>query len=292
MALSSGDIRLILIGLVLTADDEGRELAHAKLLGRELDYDSQVIDNALDELAANDLITLYQVGKHRYYSLQRWSEWETLSKPTPSKYPAPPPASIPDTFQDTPTSPTIPQDFPGDFGETPPEGEGEGEGEKEENRTEGEESETPSNVVTFPTVHTSDTPAFVNVDQVTKDVAAILKLAVNDALRRVIVDYSRAPTLSLLGEADAAREWIDDCKRNRQGQRMTPAFFRRWVKREHEEVLHRQAQRQHSRVTGAHGRDTPDVPSSQRTQSASGLPRSLMDLETTYHQAQQRGGTN
>ena len=38
MNLESKDHQLILVGLVLMADDEGRELAHAKLLSRELDY--------------------------------------------------------------------------------------------------------------------------------------------------------------------------------------------------------------------------------------------------------------
>src|SRR6266487_4748553 len=92
MNLGSRDTQLILVGLVLTADDEGRELAHPKLLGRELDYPPEQIESALQELAANDLLILYQVGKHRYFSLTRWGQWQTLSsnKITISKYPAPP----------------------------------------------------------------------------------------------------------------------------------------------------------------------------------------------------------
>ena len=92
MNLGSRDTQLILVGLVLTADDEGRELAHPKLLGRELDYPPEQIEAALQELAANDLLILYQVGKHRYFSLTRWGQWQTLSsnKITLSKYPAPP----------------------------------------------------------------------------------------------------------------------------------------------------------------------------------------------------------
>jgi hypothetical protein len=105
MALSTNDIRLILIGLVLFADDEGRELAHAKLLGRELDYQPEVIEQALAELEANSLISCYVVGKHRYYFLCRWSEWETLSKPTPSKYPPPPIEQQRDAFVEDVGSP-------------------------------------------------------------------------------------------------------------------------------------------------------------------------------------------
>src|SRR5947209_20124575 len=88
MNVRSKDIQLILIGLVLTADDEGRELAHAGLLGREMDYAPEQIEAALQELVANDLLLLYEVGRHRYYSLTRWSQWQTLgSKMTASKYP-------------------------------------------------------------------------------------------------------------------------------------------------------------------------------------------------------------
>jgi hypothetical protein len=92
MNLESRDTQLILVGLVLMADDEGRELAHAKLLSRELDYPPEQIEAALVDLAANDLIVLYQAGRHRYYSLTRWGQWQSLSaaKITPSKCPAPP----------------------------------------------------------------------------------------------------------------------------------------------------------------------------------------------------------
>ena len=44
--------------------------------------------------------------------------------------------------------------------------------------------------------------------------AAILKLPVTDDLARVVADYLARPGLSLLGEADAAVEWIADPKRN------------------------------------------------------------------------------
>ena len=68
--------------------------------------------------------------------------------------------------------------------------------------------------------------------EVAKQVAAILNLPVTDDLARVVADYLGRPGLSLLGEADAAAEWLADTQRNRKGQRASPAFFRRWVKRE------------------------------------------------------------
>lgn len=41
-------------------------------------------------------------------------------------------------------------------------------------------------------------------------------------------------SLALLGEADAARKWIEDATCNRQHKPMSVAFFRRWLKREQE----------------------------------------------------------
>ena len=85
----SKDGQLILVGLVLLADDEGRELAHSRLLSREIDYSPEQIEAALQELVENDLVVLYQAGEHRYYSLTRWNQWQSISsqKMTPSKYP-------------------------------------------------------------------------------------------------------------------------------------------------------------------------------------------------------------
>ena len=56
MSLSSGDVRLILVGLVLHADDYGRGLAHLVILGRDLDYPPEVIESALRELEQADLV--------------------------------------------------------------------------------------------------------------------------------------------------------------------------------------------------------------------------------------------
>ncbi|HVB20667.1 MAG TPA: hypothetical protein VNG51_01800 [Ktedonobacteraceae bacterium] len=244
-ALSSDTVRLILIGLVTDADDAGRGLADEKLLGRKLDHRPEQISAALDELGQAGYVTCYAGGKDHCYALCHWQRWQTLSKPTPSHYPAPPAAH--ENARDT-------HDCPGEFreplgnrgesGATP--SEGEEEPEEEENRREEEaEAEPPSNVVTFPgTAHgdsTTNTVAlsFREVKEVTTQVARILKLTVTEALTRVVADYAGDPALSLLGEADAAREYIENPRRNRHAQRMTPAFFRRWLKREHEETLRR-----------------------------------------------------
>ncbi len=284
MALSTRDTQLILIGLILSADDEGRELAHADLLGREMNYSSEHVEAALQELVANDLLLLYQVGRHRYYSLTRWQQWQTIhpSKLVPSKYPAPS-----DNVQQKGS-------------ECAAEGQQECSDKAAQvnvsqvnvsQEKERKEELLPSNVVAFPTSHMSDDDNEICM-KVTKQVAPILKLPVNDALQRIIVEYSGMPTLSLVGEADAAREWIDDRKRNPTGKHMTLAFFRRWLQREQEAALQREAQRQHQSATGTHGRETMDAPTSKPASPVPRLPQSLMDLETNYHNTRQQGGTS
>src|SRR2546427_5560674 len=161
MNLESKDHQLILVGLVLMADDEGRELAHAKLLSRELDHPQEQIEAALAALATNDLVVLYQVGRHRYYSLTRWGQWQTLSlaKITPSKYPAPPAREdsmpsdgtpeaaesssqhFPEFPREKPGNAAVSLDFPSQVNLSESNSsEGEGEGER-----------PPHNVVAFPT---------------------------------------------------------------------------------------------------------------------------------------------
>jgi hypothetical protein len=238
MSLSSGDVRLILVGLVLQADDYGRGLAHTVILGRDLDYPPEVIEAALAELERAELVQCYQAGKHRYYVLTRWDDWQKLpeAKRTPSRLPAPPTAESASAL-----SPDFP-DFsggnpgnPGISGEIPPESE------SNQNpsriRIEDEEAQPPPNVLPFPAARADAADPVVSEKisaETTKQVATILKQPVTDDMARVVADYLGRPGLSLLGEADAAVEWIGDPRRNRKQQHMTPAFFRRWLKRETE----------------------------------------------------------
>jgi hypothetical protein len=258
----SKDAQLILVGLVLLADDEGRELAHPRLLSREIDYPPERIEAALQELVENDLVVLYQAGKHCYYSLTRWNQWQSISsqKMTPSKYPAPPElvsVDVPITVDASPSdthpsegSVAAAQQSP-EFPRNPQRNAGENrESSTQLNLSESKSSETkiieddqeahpPPNVVPFPAARADSADDKTNnidkaVLEATRQVAVILGVAVSDGLARVVADYLGDPSLSLLGEADAAREWIEDPRRNRKRQEVTPAFFRRWLKREHE----------------------------------------------------------
>ena len=112
-------------------------------------------------------------------------------------------------------------------------------------------------IVPFPpTTHTDGgtdpLSSQLQIIECTNQIAQILRLDVSPALTRIVEEYRVDTTISLCGEADAAREWIENPRRNRTGQTMTPAFFRRWLKREREEVLSRQAQR--LQATGTTGR--------------------------------------
>lgn len=259
----SSETQTILIGLVLAADDYGRGMAHVGLLARKLNKEGHLIEQALCDLEACGMLECYQVDRHRYYSLPHWMEWETLSKPTPSKYPAPQTEHLTQSSQERSARSLYFQGSPGESRETTPE--------VEENRkkTEVEEKEeTPPNVVTFPASQNDDDMV---VEQKTKQVAAILKLTVTPALLRIVAEYHNVSTLSLLGEADAAREWIDDRTRNKKGQRLTPAFFRRWLRRELEGVLRRQLAQESAQTTGTTGKREVAAPRG-----------SLMHLEKEY----------
>jgi hypothetical protein len=262
----SKDAQLILVGLVLLADDEGRELAHPRLLSREIDYPPEQIEAALQELVENDLVLLYQAGKHCYYSLTRWNQWQSISnqKMTPSKYPAPPvegvtatASPLDDVVQEAQAerswdAPEIRRDMPGNVGI--PQGNS---GKNRENAAQynlseskviqekriEEEGSTPPNIVLFPTTHDdNDNVSSLSepCSEVKQQIAEILHLPCSEGLMRIIVDYGGIPGLSLVGEADAAREWLEDPARNRKGQRMSLAFFRRWLQREYEASRSRQ----------------------------------------------------
>jgi hypothetical protein len=266
----SKDAQLILVGLVLLADDEGRELAHPKLLSREIDYPPDQVEGALQELADNDLVVLYQGGKHRYYQLTRWSQWQTISsqKMTPSKYPAPTvevvsvvaPTMIEEEQQAQVElyqhSPEIRGEILGNVGsprgnsgknrESSPQYNLSESKSSQENRIEDEEP-PPPNVVQFPTTRDAADDAVSSlsepIHEVRQQIASILHLPCSEGLVRIIADYWDIPGLSVVGEADAAREWLDDPARNRKRQRMSLAFFRRWLQREYEASRSRQVAR-------------------------------------------------
>jgi hypothetical protein len=262
-SLLDSDTQIILLGLTLIADDEGRGLAQTRFLVRQFDKDAVLVEQALTTLTQIGFLACYQVDGQQYYQHLHWQEWETLSKPTPSRYPAPPHPED-----------SVPSEIPQGNSKMPRKILSEEEGEenkklKEEQKSEGEDEPVKLRIVPFPPATHTDggTDPLSPQQQIieyTKQIAQILRLDVSPALMRIVEEYRLDAAISLCGEADAAREWIENPRRNRAGQTMTPAFFRRWLKREREDILSRQAQR--LQVTGSTGMVSTSSPFSREIQ--------------------------
>ena len=156
--------------------------------------------------------------------------------------------------------------------------------EEKEEEGEGEEENIIPEGITFLSTANGVVSA-VSQQQMTdtmRQVAGILKIPQNAVLARLIAEYLPDQTLSVIGEADAAREWIDDPRRNKKKQRMTPAFFRRWLKREQASVLQR---RQSQGVQAMDLQGSRSSPVSHPISS-----NSLMDLEARYQIQRSQGG--
>src|SRR5579859_5559760 len=195
--LSSNTVRLIFIGLILDADDEGRGCAHPRLLARKLDQQPEEVEQALMELATHGMLYCYEVTGRHFYWLCHWQTYQTLSKPTPSHYPAPPGQM--EGEQESENQTAAP--------------------EKQERRDEERPSIPPA------------AAAQQKRPPTTAQVASVLHLPESGVLQEIVQEFVDTPTLSVLGEAIEARAWIDDQRRNTRQQAMTPAFFRRWLRR-------------------------------------------------------------
>lgn len=201
--LSSNTIRLIFIGLILDADDEGRGCAHPRLLARKLDQQPEEIVQALVELEAHGMLRCYEVASRCFYWLCHWHTYQTLSKPTPSNYPAPP-----DLLETAQSQKQVRETVPVV------------EMVRRDERGTEEMSAIPSSASLQP-----------KRPLTTAQVASVLHVPESEDLREIVQEFAHIPTLSVLGEAIEARAWIDDQRRNTRHQAMTPAFFRRWLRR-------------------------------------------------------------
>jgi hypothetical protein len=279
----SKDSQLILIGLCLAGDDEGRGVADAKLLGREIDYPSEAIETALEELRGASLIVLYQVGRHRYY--QFTEDWQKSmgSKRTPSKLPPPPQEPLSENDEVSVGNPAI-SDGKGEVSDRNSEdcaGNPAQYNLIESNLSEDEGHAPQGNVVVFPTPpsspNDSDNSEGNKKTSLLQETASILRLKETDALARIVQEYQADPAISLLGEADSAREWIDDPRRNTKRRSMSVAFFRRWLKREKaQQATHREA-------AGTSPPGVSQAPSHQSARRSTGLAsQSLMGLVAQY----------
>jgi hypothetical protein len=90
----SRDARLLFIGLVTMADDEGRLRAlPAVILGHCLPYDTDALRKVeawLAEVAASGLVTRYVVDGNPYVQINGWTRHQVINRPTRSDLPPAP----------------------------------------------------------------------------------------------------------------------------------------------------------------------------------------------------------
>jgi hypothetical protein len=88
-------IRLLFMGLISQADDEGRLNGHPALVRSLIfPYDHHITPDDLDEwlniLARLNLILRYEVDQQKYILVVNFKKHQTINRPQPSKLPAPP----------------------------------------------------------------------------------------------------------------------------------------------------------------------------------------------------------
>ena len=91
--------KLVFIGLISNADDEGKGSAkpanvRSKLFPNDEDRRVTDIKKALSEIGCKMSITFYEVSGNSYYILTKWSKWQKIDRPTPSKLPNPPQSTV------------------------------------------------------------------------------------------------------------------------------------------------------------------------------------------------------
>lgn len=85
--------RLLLLGIINHADDQGRTKAHAVFLRAQIfpydDITKEQIDECLKLIEANGTIALYEANGKRYLQLLNWWEYQSLQFAIPSEHPHP-----------------------------------------------------------------------------------------------------------------------------------------------------------------------------------------------------------
>ena len=90
----SRDARLLFVGLITQADDEGRGIADLRRLKAQLfpgdDLPAEKIREWLSELTAQGLVALYEAPGHgSLYQLLTFNAHQKINRPTASRFPEP-----------------------------------------------------------------------------------------------------------------------------------------------------------------------------------------------------------
>lgn len=90
----SWDARLLLIGIISTADDQGRFIATPQaVLGYVFpheDVSSARFKKLMAEIVDTKIVALYEDRGRAYGYLPHWRKHQRINKPSPSTFPAPP----------------------------------------------------------------------------------------------------------------------------------------------------------------------------------------------------------
>lgn len=90
----SRDARLVLIGLISSADDEGRFLAsNSAIVGYLFPHDDispTKLRRWLDEIEKAGIVRFYSVNRREYGAFPKWSKHQKINRPQPSALPEPP----------------------------------------------------------------------------------------------------------------------------------------------------------------------------------------------------------
>ncbi len=90
----SRDARLLMVGLITMADDEGRLRAlPAGILGHCYPYDldaPRLLGKWLGELTESGIVMAYQNGSYPYLAFRNWARHQRINRAQASVIPAPP----------------------------------------------------------------------------------------------------------------------------------------------------------------------------------------------------------
>jgi len=85
--------RLLFIGIISNADDEGRGLGSAKSLKAQVFPADELMVPAVEqmktELARHLHVVFYKVGGVEYYQLDKWYDYQSIDHSRPSAFPGP-----------------------------------------------------------------------------------------------------------------------------------------------------------------------------------------------------------
>lgn len=92
--------RLLFMGLISQADDEGRlrgtpALIRSQVFPYDEDVTAAAVAAMIDTLAGFGLIVPYDVERQRYIHVVNFTKHQTINKPTPSRLPPPPETALP-----------------------------------------------------------------------------------------------------------------------------------------------------------------------------------------------------